>query len=326
MAITITEDLFNYVDSMVSSFVSTNVSQVASTLAPAISVALSLSYMLEGLFLIVRPNGEPFSSLINRFIHSAIIVGIASAGGLYQSTLANAALKAPDEFSSVLIISNSGTGTTSTAVGSTIDQALTSGVNTATTALENAGVMSGAGLANLVVAFCAIVSTAIMCGLGAGLIFMAKLMLGIVVSLGPLFIFMLLFQSTRAFFERWVSQVVTYGLTVVLMSAAFGLMIYFFNNLTQGFANNPNAAVLSGVICAIVLTIVTWFVMKEVPNVAAGLAGGVAVQSIGHTMASFAAGAASRQMSQHKQSKMENARNDKLIDAIKGGKGGGAKA
>jgi len=320
VSITITTDLFNYVDSIVSSFVSTNVSQVASTVAPAIAVALSLRYMLEGLFLIVRPNGEPFSSMVKRFIHSAIIVGIASAGGLYQTSFSNAALQAPDEFSSVLILSNSGAGTTSTSVGSTIDQALTSGVNTARTALENAGVMSGAGLGNLVVAICAIISTAIMCGLGAGLIFMAKLMLGIVVSLGPLFIFMLLFESTRAFFERWVSQVVTYGLTVVFMSAAFGLMIWFFNNLTQGFANNPDAAVLSGVICAIVLTIVTWFVMKEVPNVAAGLAGGVAVASIGHAMANFAAGAAQRQLGKASQNKMENARNDKLVDAIKSSK------
>src|SRR5476649_1730287 len=121
MAITITTELFNYVDTLVSSFVATNVSKVANTVAPAIAVALTLTYMMEGLFLIIRPNGEPLTSLLQRFVHSAIIISIASAGGLYQTSFSNAALKAPDEFASVLVIS-SDSSTGSTNVGSIIDQ------------------------------------------------------------------------------------------------------------------------------------------------------------------------------------------------------------
>lgn len=325
MAITVTADLFAYVDTIVSSFVNTNVSKVASTVAPAVSIALTIAYMMEGLFLIIRPNGEPFTSLIQRFVHSAIIVSVASAGGLYQEYFANAALKAPDEFASVLVLSSDASPKTN--MGSIIDDALTSGVKTTTLALDNAGVMSGAGLGNLVVAICCIVSTALMCGLGAALIFTSKLMLGVVVSLGPLFIFLLLFNSTRQFFERWCAQVVTHGLTVVLMSAVFGLMIYFFNNLTKDFSNNPNASVLSGVICAIVLVIVSWVAMKEVPGLAAGLGGGVAASSLGHMMANFmvdkaTAGLANRKQAnaQKAQAKKDDDRHNQLMGALGKGK------
>lgn len=322
MAITFTTDLFHYVDTIVNSFVNTNVSKIANTVAPAIAVALTISYMMEGLFLIIRPSGEPLTSLFQKVVQSAIIISIASAGGLYQQYFANAALKAPDEFSSALIISQDGASASS--MGSVIDQAINSGIKTTGLALDNAGITSH-GLASLVVAICCIISTVIMCGVGAALIFTSKLMLGVVVSIGPLFIFMLLFNATRQFFERWCAQVVTHGMTVVIMSAVFGMMIYFFNNLTKDFANNPNAAVMSGVICALILVIVSWFAMKEIPGLAAGLGGGVAAASIGHAVAEFAVGkgigavkGAMQKNQQKKNQQKADGQHKEMMDALKG--------
>lgn len=305
MSITLTTDLFNYVDTLVSSFVSTNVSTVASTVGPAIQAALTLSYMLEGVFLILRPNGEPLTALIKRFAMSTAIISVATAGGVYQTTFVNAVLNAPNEFASVLVV-DSTASSSSSVIGSTIDLAINNGWTVMKTALSNMGPVNWGKDIALAIAFIAVfLSTTIMCGIGAAFIFSAKLMLGVVASLGPLFIFLLLFKSTRAFFEKWVAQVVTYGLVVVITAAVFGMMLGFYSKIITTISTpNPDAGIFVGILCAAIMVVVTYYTMKEIPKLAMSLGGGMAageamgaaitgaVGAMGGAAAGFAGGAA----------------------------------
>src|SRR5258708_2762908 len=86
------------------------------------------------------------------------------------------------------------------------------------TSLVEPGITSG--LLGATTLFC----TVLMCGMGAGLILMAKFMLGIVVIFGPMFIFALLFKGTAELFGRWVATVINYGMVTVLVAAVFGLL------------------------------------------------------------------------------------------------------
>ncbi|MGF6996671.1 type IV secretion system protein [Paraburkholderia sp. GAS32] len=305
MAITLTTDLFNYVDTLVNSFVSTNVSKIASSVGPAIQAALTLSYMLEGVFLILRPSGEPLIAVIKRFAMSTAIISVATAGGVYQTNFVNAVLKAPDEFASILVV-DSTVSSSSSAIGSTIDLAINGGYQVIKTALSSLSPLDwGKDLALGIAIVAVFLSTVIMCGIGAAFIFSAKLMLGLLASLGPLFIFLLLFKATRQFFEKWVGQVVTYGLVVVITAAVFGMMLAFYSNIIGTISKpNPDAGIFIGILSAAIMVVVTYYTMNEIPKLAISLGGGMAageamggavsraVGAAGSAAAGFAGGAA----------------------------------
>lgn len=278
-----TTQIFNYMDTVVSQFVASNLANVISYAAPMVGIGLTMALTIEGLFLIGRPNGEPLSTLVNRFVKYAIIISIASAGGWYQTTLANAAMKVPDEFASVFIINGQSGSSTQSTIVSTIDQAIDSGLTTAKTAFTNASVFSGGGLTELVLGIAVLFCTVLMCGIGAGLILMAKVMLGIVVCFGPVFIFLLLFESTAALFTKWIGSVINYGLVTVLFSAVFGLMISFFNKAIAAAASaNPDSPILVAIVTCGLICVITYYVIKEVPHMATSWGQGVAADIFKH--------------------------------------------
>lgn len=278
-----TSQIFNYMDTVVSQFVASNLANIISFAAPIVGIGLTMALMIEGLFLMGRPNGEPLSTLVNRFVKYAIVISIASAGGWYQTTLANAAMKVPDEFASVLIINGQSGSATQNTIASTIDKAIDSGLTTARTAFANAGVVSGGGLTELVLGIAVLICTVLMCGIGAGLILMAKVMLGIVVCFGPVFVFLLLFESTSALFTKWIGSVINYGLVTVLFSAVFGLMISFFNKAISAAASaNPDAPIIVAIVTCGLICVITYYVIKEVPHMASSWGQGVSANIFRH--------------------------------------------
>ena len=232
MAFSFTTDIFNYMDTVTKEFVASNLGVVISTISPVIGLALICKLTLDGLFTLARPHGEPLSSLIKKFIVWSMIISFASAGGLYQTQLADAAMKIPDEFSSVLVI-NGSSGGTEDAMGNNIDKAIHDGMQVARTAFDNADIYSGSGLASLFLACAVIISTVLICGIGAGLVLMAKLLLAITVCFGPIFIFCLLFKPLYGMFNKWLGSMVNYGLVTILLSMLFGLMIKFYQMIVS---------------------------------------------------------------------------------------------
>ncbi|MDR5826341.1 type IV secretion system protein [Caballeronia sp. LP006] len=279
-----TSQIFTYMDTVVSQFVATNLSNVISFAAPIVALGLTMALMIEGLFLIGRPNAEPLSSLVNRFIRYAIVIGIASAGGWYQTKLANVAMHIPDELASVFVLDGQTSAHAQTTISNSIDQAMDNGLNVARKAFEGAGVMSGPSLANLILGVTVLFVTAIMCGIGAGLILMSKVMLGITICFGPIFIFLLLFESTKSLFTRWMGSAVNYGLVTVLFSAVFGLLLYFFKAaISAASADNPDAPIMVSIVTCVLLLVITWFVLKEIPHMASSWGQGVSADIFRHT-------------------------------------------
>jgi type IV secretion system protein VirB6 len=294
-----TSQIFTYMDSVVSQFVATNLANVISFAAPLVALGLTMALMIEGLFLIGRPNGEPLSSLVNRFVRYAIVISIASAGGWYQAKLAETAMHLPDDLASVFVINGQSGASAQTSIANSIDQAMDNGLTVAKTAFEHAGVLSGPHLASLVLGITVLFVTALMCGIGAGLILMSKVMLGITVCFGPIFIFLLLFESTKTLFTKWIGSVINYGLVTVLFSAVFGLLLYFFKAaIGAAAANNPSSPVMVAIVTCVLVLVITWFVLKEIPHMASSWGQGVSADLFRHMRQSkdgmTANGAASR--------------------------------
>ena len=276
MAYNVTSQIFDYMDTVVAEFVASNLSLIIQTVTPLIGVGLTMALMIRGVYGIIAPGEEPLTDLLQRFLGYALIISFASAGGWYQTDIANVALKTPDEFASVLVI-NGESGGQQEKISSTIDKAIDKTLDTAKTAFENAGITSGAGIASAFLGCMVLLTSAFICGVGAGLILMAKFLLGITVCFGPIFIYCLLFDVTKELFTKWIGSVINFSLVTILLAAVFGLMIKFYAAAIQAAAGG-DVPILVPVFTACLLAVVSWFVLKNIPEMAASWGQGISSQ------------------------------------------------
>jgi type IV secretion system protein VirB6 len=140
---------------------------------------------------------------------------------------------------------------------------------------------------------------------------MARMLLDLVLGLGPVFIACAAFSPTARFFEAWTAKVVNYALLQVLVAAFLGMALTAFStNLTAlhatGGTPGTDASALVQAISAslddaaaaataiglfatgLFLAMVGW----QLPAVAAGLSGGATLSGFG----AFVAGMASRSL------------------------------
>lgn len=281
MAYNATTQIFSYMDEVSKELVASNVATIIAAVTPLVALGLTIVLMVEGTFKLYGGDGEPLTDMLKKFAFWGLILSISSAGGWYQRDLADVALKTPDEFASILIVDGKSGSNVQNEVASTIDKALENGLKTAQRAFDNAGVTSGAGLASFLLAAAVLLSTVLVCGIGAALILMAKFMLAIAVCFGPIFIMCLMFDSLRELFSKWIGSVINFGLITILLSATFGLLMKFYGKAVAAAADPAaDAPILVPIITCGLLTVVTWFVLKKIPDLAASWGSGVSVQFV----------------------------------------------
>ena len=140
---------------------------------------------------------------------------------------------------------------------------------------------------------------------------MGRMLLDLVLGLGPVFIACAAFSPTARFFEAWTAKVANYALLQVLVAAFLGMALTAFSTELAPFqvtTASPSAdasslvaagqaaleasaawgAALGMFATAIFLAMVGW----QLPSVASGLSGGATVSGVG----AFVAGVASRRI------------------------------
>jgi type IV secretion system protein VirB6 len=137
------------------------------------------------------------------------------------------------------------------------------------------------GFKQTMFAVIAIVAVAIFGGIFMAIaiayIILAKVALGILVAIGPLFIACAMFPASRDLFKNWTAQVLNYSFLVLLFS--FGAQIEIALMQTQVPA--PGAGLtISSVFNISLLSFVMIFVSLNLPAIAAALAGGIGISTM----------------------------------------------
>lgn len=105
-------------------------------------------------------------------------------------------------------------------------------------------------------------------------IILAKLALGILVAVGPLFIASALFPATRDLFKAWTAQILNYAFLVMLFSFAAQIEIAMVSALVPADLSLSSLLKVN-LICAVMV-----FVSLNLPSLASSLAGGVGISSM----------------------------------------------
>ena len=182
---------------------------------------------------------------------------------------------------------------------SIVDEIIFTGGDAATLLIQKGGILDGnfsyylAGIAvYLIVGLTAIYTIF--------LLTLSRIALSVLLALGPLFIALLLFASTKRFFEAWVAQLANYALISILTVLVAALMMTLMTAAaTQAVSTGSGIEIVHGVRVCMAAGL-TFLVMRQVMPMAAGLASGLALSTFGLVSqgVAWAFGGATRSMGQ----------------------------
>jgi type IV secretion system protein VirB6 len=121
----------------------------------------------------------------------------------------------------------------------------------------------------------------LLCVYAMFLIALSSIASAVLLAIGPLFIAMLLFDSTRRYFEAWIAQLANYALISVLTVLVAALMLQIVASYATQTAARGDALVTVDALDMVLVSVLVFLLMRQIMPIAAGLAGGLALSSLG---------------------------------------------
>ncbi len=188
-------------------------------LGPVLTLLLGLFIAFFAIALMLGRTNLSIRSLVPRMLTLGLVVTFATSWVAYQSVVWNLAIAAPDYLASVI------TGSRGSATTTFADK-----IDIVFIAVQQASELAGGAAGGAeITAF----SPRGILWLGAllfllgtvGVLVTARIGLALLVALGPIFVVMALFSSTRGLFTGWLKGVVMLGLTPLLAVLGGGVML-----------------------------------------------------------------------------------------------------
>src|SRR5579883_2189299 len=267
--------------SLLANYIGTNTAAVAGALEP-VAVTLGVIYvMIWGYLQLTGQIQEPFIAGVKRIGMLAVIFGVALHLWLYQSLIVDTFFNAPAELASTVVGGYDPVGI--------VDQIMDRGADTAELLLAKGSLFHGnfsyyvAGVA--VFALVAITAVYTMF-----LLALSRIALSVLLALGPLFILLLLFDSSKRFFEAWLAQLSNYAFITILTVLVAALMLDVVGAAAQAATSTGGGIQIAQAVRVCLAAGLTVLIMRQVMPMAAGLASGLALSSFGIVSAAVAWG------------------------------------
>ena len=280
MAITIDTNLFSKIfqkaDQGFISYMGSTTASIISAIAPAITVLLTIYVMLWGWSMIRGVIDEPITDGVTRIVRLAIIAGIAMSAGLYAGYVTEWIWATPDAIAKVI------SGKDPKGSIQFLDQLLGRFFTLGNKFMEAAEQDSTMGIPDLVLFFSSLailVMGVIVTAYTAFLFILSKMALAVLLSVGPIFIALAIFESTKKFLDAWIGQVLNYVFLIMLTAACVKLILVFIEFYFVIMLNTePN---IGDALQLVAIALIGFLVLMQMPSVASGLGGGVALSTLG---------------------------------------------
>ncbi|WP_455465983.1 type IV secretion system protein [Bartonella sp. B39] len=265
--------LFNAIDIATKTYVTDTSSKAIVAITPIVSIGLTIAFMVYGWLIIRGAIDMPISGFLSRCLRISIIVSIALTAGLYQNKIANLITEMPNQLIDTLIqnpqIRNSNQ------FAGFIDNVARVGFKYASDAFEEAAFLDADGLLYGLFGILILLATSFLVAISGAFILLAKVVLILLVGLGPLFIIALLWQPTYRFFEQWIAQILGYIIFIVLIVTIFSLMMSIFESYMSElkFDGRQNVGYALG--GALILSIISIVLLFKLSSAASALAKGI---------------------------------------------------
>lgn len=268
--------LENAVNTMLMNYVITNSDAVIAVFTPVVLTVLGIYVFWTGYQVMSGLVEDSLGAVFRRWLRYAFISGIALNGPVYRSIVQDGLEGIQGAFGNVF-----GTGPT---VGTAVDGMLTPLVTLTNTVWSSA--MTGLlwPAFNLLIAgFFYAVAGALMATISLSLALIAKIILSVLLAIGPIFIFCALFPTTQRYAENWVMTAFGAVFTNVILMAVITVLTNIVRFVCQHVLTNYNVMnVVSDSIGVLLVSATCAYILMHAQSVASGLAGGLAIGNLGN--------------------------------------------
>lgn len=289
---------FENVNNSLTQFAGSYSDVIAGEIAPIVMLGLTLSFITIGVMAIRGLLDRPFMDTAWTLTKASIIIAIALTSTTYQAYVIDPLLTLPDEMMGSISSKIGGSNTSMAGQGAAqaIERVFALGVHNASLYSDEAtfglGVFEEMDLMPYIYAALILIGTVFCVLIGTLWLFIAKIILALMIGVGPFFICCLIWNPTQQFFWSWIGQILNAVLTSVFVLAIFSIFITLFEkNLvalqitdTSNNLLDASAFAFLGILCMGVLVAIPQYV-----SALTGAAGG----AVGTAMSRITGGAVS---------------------------------
>jgi len=256
---------------------------LAGALGPVAVVGVTLFITLYGVLVIAGKIQMPFQDFVVKAGKIAIIAAIALNAGNYMEWVVGSIQGLESGLVGAMTEGGSGLDTTDTYA--LLDSSISIGAKKAADAWEKMGEISWYNISGwmtwliaTLLIYVAMVLLFLICG---ALVVVAKFSLTLMLAVGPLFIMALIWAPTAGFFDRWLSQVLTYVFTILFLTAVLSMAITVFSEiLTATDFDDPMVNPVFIALQILMIALILGYLITQLPGMASGLAGGAGLGAL----------------------------------------------
>ena len=270
-----------WLNRILATYIADSTARVAGVLEPTIITLGVLYIVIWGYLQLTGRTEELFITGVKRLVTLAVILGVALSLWSYNSLIVDSFFNAPAQLAAAMIGAYDSV--------TIIDRILFLGDDTAGLLFQKAGIFDGdfsyylAGIAVHVVVDLTAIYTIF-------LLTLSRIALSVLLALGPLFVSLLLFETTKRFFESWIAQLANYALITVLTVLMAALMLAVLSAAAEQAVTAGGSIEIADAVRVCLAAGLTFLVMRQVMPMAAGLASGLALSTFGIMTAALAWG------------------------------------
>src|SRR6202790_1235752 len=270
-----------WLNGMLSTYIGTNTAKIATLITPAIATLATVYVMVWGYLHLTGKIEKPFATGIKRIILLVVILGGALNLWLYNDLIVDTFFNSPGELAAGVIGAYDSVGI--------IDQIIFSGGDAASLLIQKGGIFNG-DFSYYLAGFCVYFIVGVTAIYAMFLLALSKIALSILLALGPFFIALLFFETTKRFFESWIAQLANYAFITILTVMVSALMLGIVSSAAQQAAALGGGITIADAVRVCLAAGLTLLIMRQVMPMAAGLASGLALSSFGLVSAALSWG------------------------------------
>jgi type IV secretion system protein VirB6 len=268
----------NWLDLQLATYIGDNTARLSMALEPAIVTLATLYVMFWGYLQLTGKIEEPFVTGLRRIVLLAVVLSVSLQLWLYNVVIVDTFYNAPAELAAVVA------GAASPVT--TLDAVWQAG-GTVAGVFQVRGAASMVGVGSNIAGYIVWTVMAIVCCYAMFLFALSKIALAVLLALGPLFICMRLFDGSRRFFDAWLAQLVNYGFITVLTVLLGTLMLRILQSYAEQTARLGSAVLTVDALDMLLAAVVVLLVLRQVMPIAASLAGGGSLSTMGTVSRGF---------------------------------------
>jgi type IV secretion system protein VirB6 len=270
-----------WLNGILAGYIANNTARIATLLAPAVVTLATLYVMVWGYLQLTGRIEEPFITGLKRIILLVVVLGGALDLWLYNQTIVDTFFNAPGQLAAGILGAYDPINI--------FDQITFSGGDAATLLIQKGGLFNG-DFSYYIAGYAIYLIVGLTAVYAMFLLALSKIALSILLALGPLFIALLFFETTKHFFEAWIAQLANYAFVTILTVLVAALMLGIVSSAAQQAADEGGGIQIADAVRVCMAAGLTLLIMRQVMPMAAGLASGLALSSFGVVSAAVAWG------------------------------------